>query len=59
MSSNDSDNSNFKIKIPPKEGLIMSISSSPWLKFCAGMAILLCAVSVVVLAVVPLIEAIK
>ncbi|WP_336286553.1 hypothetical protein [Cronobacter dublinensis] len=53
------DHSNLEIKIHPKEGLIMSISSSPWLKFCAGMAILLCAVSVVILAFVPFISALR
>ncbi|MCJ3066436.1 hypothetical protein LN032_04115 [Klebsiella pneumoniae] len=53
------DHSNLEIKIHPKEGLIMTISSSPWLKFCAGTAILLCALSIVILAVVPLVQAIK
>jgi len=51
-------NSKFDIKIHPKEGMNMSITSTPWLRFCAGVAILLCATSVVVLAVVPLVEVI-
>lgn len=38
---------------------MMTITSTPWLRFCAGAAILLCAVSVVVLAVVPLISVLK
>lgn len=53
------DHSNLEIKIHPKEGLIMSIASSPWLKFCAGMAILISALSIAALAVVPLISALR
>jgi len=49
-------NSKFDIKIHPKEGLMMTITSTPWLRFCAGAAILMCAASVVALAVVPLVE---
>lgn len=37
----------------------MTITSSPWLRFCAGMAILICSMSVIALAVVPLIGALK
>ncbi len=49
-------NSKLDIKIHPKEGLMMTIIFTPWLLFCAGAAILLCAVSAVALAVVPLVE---
>lgn len=49
--------SKIDLKIHPKEGLKMTITSSPWLRFCAGTAILLCAFSVVALAIVPLISA--
>lgn len=37
----------------------MTMTSSPWLRFCAGMAVLICALSVIALAVVPLVEALK
>lgn len=31
------------IKIHPKEGLMLSVNSSPWLKICVGVAIILAA----------------
>lgn len=49
-------NSKLDIKIHPKEDLKMTITSSPWLRLCAGLSMLLCAASVTVLAAVPMVK---
>ena len=53
------DFSKVEIKIHPKEGLMMTINSSPWLRFCAGLAILLVAIGVAALVMTPFITAIR
>ena len=53
------DSSKLQIKIHPEEGLLMSITSSPWLRFCAGIAIILISLGVAGLVLTPLINAIR
>jgi hypothetical protein len=53
------DDSRAKIEIHPKRGLKMDIVTDKWLRGCVGIAVLVVSLSVLVLALAPLLYVIR